>query len=204
MPGSPRSTSTARCRAATTSRRSSGASPATGPSPGRWPSTPPAWPAAPHRSARATRSKALVLRDLFGGYDAAALDEIGRGFAFEIVQRHLRVRHGAARRLAPHPGPRPGDRVRVARGVPAPDRRAAPLRRGAVHRARGRRRRRAHRADGRPQRARVGEGPAPRPVPRRPARRGVGVRRQLGRPRALGTRRPRACGCRAAGSSHVR
>jgi phosphatidylglycerophosphatase C len=35
--------------------------------------------------------KARVLQDLFGGYDAAALDEIGRGFAFEIVQRHLRA-----------------------------------------------------------------------------------------------------------------
>ena len=35
--------------------------------------------------------KALVLQDLFGGYDAATLDEIGRGFAFEIVQRHLRA-----------------------------------------------------------------------------------------------------------------
>lgn len=34
--------------------------------------------------------KGLVLHDLFAGYDAAALDEIGRGFAFEIVQRHLR------------------------------------------------------------------------------------------------------------------
>lgn len=35
--------------------------------------------------------KALVLRDLFAGYDAPTLDEIGRGFAFEIVQRHLRA-----------------------------------------------------------------------------------------------------------------
>ena len=35
--------------------------------------------------------KALVLRDLFAGYDAEALDEIGRGFAFEIIQRHLRA-----------------------------------------------------------------------------------------------------------------
>jgi phosphatidylglycerophosphatase C len=35
--------------------------------------------------------KALVLRDLFAGYDADTLDEIGRGFAFEIVQRHLRA-----------------------------------------------------------------------------------------------------------------
>ncbi|MFI5045938.1 MAG: HAD family hydrolase [Acidimicrobiia bacterium] len=34
--------------------------------------------------------KALVLRDLFTGFDAATLDELGRGFAFEIVQRHLR------------------------------------------------------------------------------------------------------------------
>src|SRR5262245_46634414 len=46
------------------------------------------------RGSRSGRSrdelKALVLRDLFGGYDSAALDEIGRGFAFEIVQRHLR------------------------------------------------------------------------------------------------------------------
>jgi phosphatidylglycerophosphatase C len=43
---------------------------------------------------RARRSrdelKAMVLRDLFAGYDAEALDEIGRGFAFEIIQRHLR------------------------------------------------------------------------------------------------------------------
>jgi phosphatidylglycerophosphatase C len=43
------------------------------------------------RSARSRDAlKALVLRDLFEGYEAAALDEIGRGFAFEIVQRHLR------------------------------------------------------------------------------------------------------------------
>ncbi len=35
--------------------------------------------------------KALVLHDLFAGYDAAALDEIGRGYAQEIVQRHLRT-----------------------------------------------------------------------------------------------------------------
>ena len=43
------------------------------------------------RSARSRDAlKALVLRDLFAGYEAAALDEIGRGFAFEIVQRHLR------------------------------------------------------------------------------------------------------------------
>jgi phosphatidylglycerophosphatase C len=34
--------------------------------------------------------KALVLHDLFAGYDAAALDEVGRGYAREIVQRHLR------------------------------------------------------------------------------------------------------------------
>ena len=33
--------------------------------------------------------KALVLHDLFAGYDAEALDEIGRGFVFEIIQRHL-------------------------------------------------------------------------------------------------------------------
>jgi phosphatidylglycerophosphatase C len=44
------------------------------------------------RSARSRDAlKALVLRDLFAGYDSAALDEIGRGFAFEIVQRHLRA-----------------------------------------------------------------------------------------------------------------
>ncbi|HEX5586311.1 MAG TPA: HAD-IB family hydrolase, partial [Acidimicrobiia bacterium] len=47
------------------------------------------------RQRRSTRSrdalKALVLRDLFAGYDAVAIDEIGRGFAFEIVQRHLRA-----------------------------------------------------------------------------------------------------------------
>ena len=45
------------------------------------------------RSPRATWSrdemKALVLHDLFAGYDGEALDEIGRGFAFEIIQRHL-------------------------------------------------------------------------------------------------------------------
>ena len=35
--------------------------------------------------------KALVLHDVFAGYDAATLDEIGRGFAFEVVQRHLRA-----------------------------------------------------------------------------------------------------------------
>jgi phosphatidylglycerophosphatase C len=47
------------------------------------------------RRSRARRSrdelKAMVLRDLFTGYDAEALDEIGRGFAFEIIQRHLRA-----------------------------------------------------------------------------------------------------------------
>jgi phosphatidylglycerophosphatase C len=37
------------------------------------------------------RLKALVLHDVFAGYDAEALDEIGRGFAFEIIQRHLCV-----------------------------------------------------------------------------------------------------------------
>jgi phosphatidylglycerophosphatase C len=45
------------------------------------------------RSPRSTWSrdevKALVLHDLFAGYDGDALDEIGRGFAFEIIQRHL-------------------------------------------------------------------------------------------------------------------
>jgi phosphatidylglycerophosphatase C len=33
--------------------------------------------------------KALVLRDLFSGYHGDALDEIARGYAFEIIQRHL-------------------------------------------------------------------------------------------------------------------
>jgi phosphatidylglycerophosphatase C len=43
------------------------------------------------RSARSRdHMKALVLRDLFTGYDASTIDEIGRGFAFEIVERHLR------------------------------------------------------------------------------------------------------------------
>jgi phosphatidylglycerophosphatase C len=45
------------------------------------------------RSPRSTWSrdemKALVLHDLFAGYADDALDEIGRGFAFEIIQRHL-------------------------------------------------------------------------------------------------------------------
>ena len=58
----------------------------------------------PAAADRATSSRRMVLRDLFAGYDAEALDEIGRGFAYEIVQRHLRVRHRAAGRLAPHPG----------------------------------------------------------------------------------------------------
>jgi len=47
------------------------------------------------RRPRASRSrdelKALVLHDLFAGYDVDALDQIGRGFAFEIIQRHLRA-----------------------------------------------------------------------------------------------------------------
>jgi HAD superfamily hydrolase (TIGR01490 family) len=45
----------------------------------------------PRRERSRDALKALVLRDLFAGYDAATLDEIGRGFAFEIVQRHLRA-----------------------------------------------------------------------------------------------------------------
>jgi phosphatidylglycerophosphatase C len=47
--------------------------------------------ATPSRERSRDALKSLVLRDLFTGYDAAALDEIGRGFAFEIVQRHLRA-----------------------------------------------------------------------------------------------------------------
>ena len=47
------------------------------------------------RQRRSTRSrdalKALVLRDLFAGFDADLLDEIARGFAQEIVQRYLRT-----------------------------------------------------------------------------------------------------------------
>jgi phosphatidylglycerophosphatase C len=43
---------------------------------------------------RAQRSrdalKALVLHDLFAGFDAATFDEIGREFASEVIQRHLR------------------------------------------------------------------------------------------------------------------
>jgi phosphatidylglycerophosphatase C len=45
------------------------------------------------RSSRHSRSrdalKARVLHDLFVGFDAEVIDEIGRGFAFEIIQRHL-------------------------------------------------------------------------------------------------------------------
>ena len=43
---------------------------------------------------RAQRSrdavKALVLHDLFTGYDAETLDKIGRDFACEVMRRHLR------------------------------------------------------------------------------------------------------------------
>ena len=54
-------------------------------------------------------------------------------------------RHGAACRLAPHPGPRPRDRLGIARRVPPTGRRAPAPRRRALHGARGRRQRRAHR-----------------------------------------------------------
>ena len=44
-----------------------------------------------NRTARSRDAlKALVLHDLFAGHDAATLDEIARGYAFEIAERHLR------------------------------------------------------------------------------------------------------------------
>ena len=147
-------------------------------------------------------AKAEVVRRLLGGRDAEAVDAVARAFADDIVRPAPAERGGRAGRLAPDAGSPPRDRVGVARALPAPGRRAAAVRRGARHRARGGGRRPAHRQPGRRQRARPREGPPARRVARGHDPRSCGPTATARATWSSGPRRPRRparASCRAAG-----
>ena len=139
--------------------------------------------------------KAEVLRRIFTGYDAERLDKLGRAFAFDVMRRHLRPQ--AVDRVDWHRTQ--GHRlviVSASLGVyvrPIAERLrfdavlATELEVGTDGKLTGQ-------ARGR-ERPRRREGTAARRVARRPARLRVGLRRQLGRPRAVGS-------CRPAGPRH--